>query len=101
LENNKINWLNIRKLKTHKDINYFCNADILLSIITFIAYIVLKHKKIRIHLNNNRIQENSYLKGGEVTYNPTSLPTYVQNPISPLPPLNNKVQELLNSLNAK
>jgi len=101
LENNKINWSNIRKLKTHKDINYFFNATILLSIIVLIAYIVLKHKKIKIQLNNNRIQENSYLKGGEVTYNPTSLPTYVQNPISSLPPLNNKVQELLNSLNAK
>lgn len=62
---------------------------------------MLKHKKIKVQLNNNRIQENSFLKGGEVMYKSTTpFPEHNIKPDSLQTPISQKVQELLNSLNA-
>jgi len=60
-------------------------------IIILTILIMVKHKKIKFQLDNNRIQENSFLKWGEVMY----------MLIHSLTQISQKIQELLNSLNVK
>lgn len=62
---------NIGKLKYHTKITYVCNISIVIVIIILIFIIITKHKYITVKLNK-RIQENSSLKGGVVTYNHTT-----------------------------
>ncbi len=66
MENQK-NVKNIKELKMHTKLTYGYNILIVITIIIIITLICVKHKKIIIKLNN-RIQENSNLKGGVVTY---------------------------------
>ena len=66
-EEHKINVRNIKELNFHKRITYSCNILIIIVILIIFIIIITKHKNIKISLNN-RIQENSNLKGGEVTY---------------------------------
>lgn len=69
-EEHKVNVRNIKELNFHKRITYSCNILIIIVILTLLIIIITKHKHIKIKLNN-RIQENSNLKRGEVTYKNT------------------------------
>jgi len=60
-------------------------------IIILTILIMVKHKKIKFQLDNNRIQENSFLKWGEVMH----------MLIHSLTQISQKIQKLLNSLNVK
>lgn len=63
----KNNVKNIKTLNYHTKLTYGCNFFIIIVVLILIVLILTKHKQIKIKLNR-RIQENSNLKGGEVTY---------------------------------
>lgn len=58
---------NIKKLKTHSNITHGCNILIIIIILIILLIVLTKHKNITIEMNK-RIQENSNLKEGAVTY---------------------------------
>ncbi|CAD7001626.1 unnamed protein product [Ceratitis capitata] len=67
VEESKNHSRNIFHLKLHSKLSYASNLIILVLIIILICIIFIKHKSIKIVLNK-RIQENSNLKEGVVTY---------------------------------
>lgn len=76
IEENENNILNIKKLKYHSSISYGCNFLLAIIVIITLIIVITKHKHIKIKMNN-RIQENSILKGGEVTYSIPKVNTYI------------------------
>lgn len=80
-EEHKVNVRNIKELNFHKRITYSCNILIIIVILTILIIIITKHKHIKIKLNN-RIQENSNLKGGEVTYKNADIDKFISSIIN-------------------
>lgn len=72
----------IKELKFHKKFSYV--LDIIFFVIGIIGAIALL-KKFGYLKINKRIQENSYLEEGEVTYLPNSIPTKITDSTSALP----------------
>lgn len=64
---NKENFKHISHLKFHNKVIYGCNILITTFVVIAIVTLITKHRYIKIKLNK-RIQENSNLKGGVVTY---------------------------------
>lgn len=89
-EENKINFKNISNLKTHNKVIYGCNIFLILTMILIIIIWKTKLRYIKINLNE-RIQENSDQKGGEVTYTTNYIDIKSNEP--------DKFEEFLNQIN--